>query len=214
VISDVICPWCYIGKRQLEKALNALNDRYEMTVTWRPFQLNPTMPSEGMDRQAYRAAKFGSAEAAQSRDSRVVSTGALEGILFAFDQIKRTPNTFDAHRLIWLAQRENVQDVVVERLFQSYFIEAADVGDRQTLIHIGKLAGLAESDVETFLNSDEGVDAVREDNQRSRQRGVQSVPSFQLNGVMLRSGVEDADALVRALEQAAKSIHQSSEHRK
>ena len=131
VVSDVVCPWCFIGKRRLEKAL-ALLDRQDATIRWKPFQLNPTTPKEGMDRQAYRIRKFGSLAYSQQLEARVAAAGAEEGIEFRFDQIKRTPNTLEAYRLIWFAGREQgqdgrnvltVQNVVVENLFRAYFLD-------------------------------------------------------------------------------------------
>src|SRR5947209_17108367 len=121
VISDVICPWCYIGKRRLEKAVAALDLQVE--VRWLPFQLNPAMPKEGVSRREYRTRKFGSWERSLELDARVVAVGEAEGISFALDRIERTPNTLDAHRLIWLAGEQGIQDAVVEALFRAYFIE-------------------------------------------------------------------------------------------
>jgi predicted DsbA family dithiol-disulfide isomerase len=121
VISDVVCPWCFIGKRRLEKAIAILDRQQEVRVRWLPFQLNPQMSKEGTSRRAYRTKKFGSWERSQELDAKVVAVGKSEGINFAFDRIEGTPNTFDAHRLIWLADREGVQDAVVEALFQAYF---------------------------------------------------------------------------------------------
>src|SRR4029077_5692503 len=126
--SDVICPWCFIGKRRLENALRTLPGDVETQVVWHPFELNPEMPRGGIDRRAYRQAKFGSPEASRALDARPAAAGATEGIVFAFDRILRTPNTFDAHRLIWLAQRESRQDPIVEALFRGYFLEGADLG--------------------------------------------------------------------------------------
>ena len=130
VISDVICPWCYIGKRRLERAVRDLGGRHEVRVRWHPFQLNPTMPEGGMDRKDYRTAKFGSWERSQALDAQVAAAGIAEGIAFAFDRIGRTPNTLDAHRLIALAGERGVQDAVVEAFFRGYFAEARDLGDR------------------------------------------------------------------------------------
>ncbi len=142
IVSDVVCPWCYVGKRRLERALQTLDGRYEYRVTWRPFELNPGMPPEGMDRRQYLEGKFGSAPAVRQLEARVAAAGSEEGLDFAFDKIRRTPNTFDAHRLIWLAQREGLQDAVVEGLFRGYFIEGADLSRRETLIEIAGKAGL------------------------------------------------------------------------
>jgi predicted DsbA family dithiol-disulfide isomerase len=169
VISDVICPWCYIGKRRLEKAIAALDGPVE--VRWLPFQLNPAMPKEGISRRAYRTTKFGSWERSQELDARVVAVGQSEGIHFAFDRIGRTPNTLDAHRLIGLAERQGVQDAVVEALFRAYFTEGRDIGNRQTLLDMAAEAGLDRHEAEAMLNSEDGLEAVKEaDAQANRWR--------------------------------------------
>ena len=130
----MICPWCYIGKRRLEKAIAAHGGPVQ--VRWLPFQLNPTMPKEGISRREYRTKKFGSWERSQELDAKVAAAGKAEGIHFAFDQIERTPNTLDAHRLIWLADKEGVQDAVVEALFRAYFTDGRDISNRQTLLDV------------------------------------------------------------------------------
>jgi predicted DsbA family dithiol-disulfide isomerase len=127
VISDVICPWCYIGKRRLERAIATVRDQHEVRVRWLPFQLNPTMPKEGIARRDYRIRKFGSWERSQELDAKVVAVGKDEGISFAFDRIERTPNTWDAHRLIGLAGTEGIQDAVVEAMFRAYFTQGRDL---------------------------------------------------------------------------------------
>src|SRR3954464_14907495 len=121
IISDVICPWCFIGKRRLEKAVAALDGAHEVRVRWLPFQLNPQMPPEGVSRREYRTRKFGSWERSLELDAQVAAAGEGEGIHFAFERMERTPNTLDAHRLIWLAEQEGIQDAVVEALFRAYF---------------------------------------------------------------------------------------------
>src|ERR1700704_2966728 len=131
IVSDVICPWCFIGKRRFEKALRQAPQTIQAEVHWRPFELNPDMPAEGTDRKLYRTRKFGSWQRSQALDAQLAEAGAGEGILFAFDRMERTPNTFEAHRLIWLAGRQGVQDAVVEALFQAYFINAQDLGNRE-----------------------------------------------------------------------------------
>jgi predicted DsbA family dithiol-disulfide isomerase len=151
VISDVICPWCFIGKRRLEKAAAAVEGRHEVRVRWLPFQLNPTMPKDGISRREYRTRKFGSWERSLELDAKVVEAGKSEGIHFAFDRIERTPNTFDAHRLIWLADREGVQGAVVEALFRAYFAEGRDIGNRQALIDVAADAGLDRHQAEAVL---------------------------------------------------------------
>src|SRR5690348_11945750 len=160
VISDVIFPWCYIGKRRLEKAAASFGG--PVTVRWHPFQLNPRMPKEGISRREYRTRKFGSWQRSQELDARVVAVGESEGIQFAFDRIERTPNTLDAHRLIWLAGKEGVQDEVVEALFRAYFTEARDISNRETLLDVVTEAGLARGKAEVALNGSDGLEAVQE----------------------------------------------------
>ena len=141
IVSDTICPWCYIGKRRFERALQ-ISGRTDVALSWRPFQLNPDMPREGMDRAEYMAMKFGSGRKADEIYRRVTEAGVAEGIDFRFDKIKRTPNTTDAHRLLLYAQGAKRQEAMLNRLFEGYFTEGADIGDTETLI---TLAGDAES---------------------------------------------------------------------
>jgi len=151
VVSDVVCPWCYIGKRRLEKALALVGGNLAPQVTWLPFQLNPGMPAEGMPRAEYRRAKFGSVERGRQLDARVAAEGRSEGIAFALERIERTPNTFAAHQLIDLAQQAGVGGAVVDALFRAYFEEARDVGDRGVLLAIAESAGLARAQAEADL---------------------------------------------------------------
>jgi predicted DsbA family dithiol-disulfide isomerase len=200
VVSDVICPWCFIGKRRLEKALRTLPGDVETQVVWHPFELNPEMPRAGIDRRAYRQAKFGSAEASQALDARLTAAGATEGIVFAFDRILRTPNTFDAHRLIWLAQRESLLDPIVEALFRGYFLEGADIGARATLVDIAVASGLNRDRVDGFLESDEGGAAVRQAEAEARRLGIHGVPHFIINGKYAISGAQSAEILAAAFD--------------
>ncbi len=140
VISDVICPWCFIGKRRLEKAIAAHGE--PVKVQWHAFQLNPAMPKEGISRREYRIRKFGSWERSMQLDTNIVATGKDEGIHFNFDRMERTPNTVDAHRLVWLADKEGVQDAVVEALFLAYFTDGRDISSQQTLLEVVAEAGL------------------------------------------------------------------------
>ncbi len=177
VVSDVVCPWCFIGKGRLEKALGLLG-RTGAGIRWKAFQLNPGAPKEGMDRAAYRTRKFGSLAYARQLEARVEGAGAEDGIAFRFDRIERVPNTLDAHRLIWLAGREGVQDAVVERLFHAYFIDAEDVGNSQVLQRIGKESGLDPAVVEALFTSDLGRSEVLAEESQARTRGVDGVPTF------------------------------------
>ena len=203
VVSDVICPWCYIGKRRLERAVDMAADRHAFTVAWRPFQLNPAMPAEGMDRAAYLAAKFGDANGARDSYRRIESIGAELGIAFRFDRIRRTPNTLDSHRLIRFGQRAGRQQETVEALFEAYFTGGIDLGDRTSLIEIAEGAGCDPQAVEPYLASDEDRAAVIADDESARRMGIDGVPSFIFNRALLLPGAADPETLLAAFEQVA-----------
>jgi predicted DsbA family dithiol-disulfide isomerase len=201
IVSDAICPWCYIGKRQLERALPVLvNEGLTFTIRWNPFQLNPEMPKQGVPRPTYRAAKFGSAERAAELDRRVTEAAANVGLEFHLDRIERTPNTLDAHRLIWLAERQGKQNECVERLFQAYFTEGRDIGDPGVLADCADSAGV--EDALGFLNSDIARAEILEIDRAVRNAGVNGVPSFFLNGYGLFSGAVPAEQMAEALRRA------------
>jgi predicted DsbA family dithiol-disulfide isomerase len=200
VVSDVICPWCFIGKRRLEKALRALGDQVEAQVVWHPFELNPEMPREGIDRRGYREAKFGGLEASRALDARLTAAGAHEGIPFAFDRIRRTPNTLDGHRLIWFAQREALQDPIVEALFRKYFLEGEDIGQRETLVDVAAASGLSSGLVDRFLQSDDGVADVWRAEAEAWSLGIHGVPHFIIDGKYAISGAQSAEILAAVFE--------------
>ena len=202
VISDVICPWCYIGKRRLEKAIAARRGQRAVRVRWHPFQLNPHMPKEGMNRKEYRTAKFGSWERSLALDAQVAAAGRAEGIPFAHDKIERTPNTLDAHRLIWLAEKVGVQNAVVEALFRAYFTEGRDISRAAVLFDVVAEAGLDRNRAEAVLNSDEGLAAIQAAEEQGRRAGVQGVPYFLINGTLALSGAREPSAFLDAFEQA------------
>lgn len=203
VISDVICPWCFIGKRRLEKAIAAHGE--PVKVQLHAFQLNPAMPKEGISRREYRIRKFGSWERSMQLDANIVAAGKVEGILFDFDRMERTPNTVDAHRLIWLADKEGVQDAVVEALFLAYFTEGRDISNRQTLIDVVAEAGLDRKRAEAVLDGDEGLDAVKDAGDEARRLRVDSVPFFVVNGKITLSGAQQPDTFLEAFRQACGS---------
>jgi predicted DsbA family dithiol-disulfide isomerase len=202
VVSDVICPWCFIGKRRLEKALSMLGQPAGVRVVWKPFQLNPHMPVQGVERRTYRTAKFGSWERSQALDAQVAAAGADEGIAFAFDKMTRTPNTLDAHRLIWLARETNVQDAIVETLFRAYFIEGLNLNDRPTLLALAVQSGIPATHVEPLLAGEEGRAEVLEEEDLSKALGVNGVPSLFLNGQPTFSGAVAAPLLADAIRRA------------
>jgi len=196
IVSDVICPWCFIGKRRFERALRLLPRETQIEVHWRPFQLNPDMPLEGIDRKLYRTRKFGSWERSQALDAQLAENGAGEGIQFAFDRMERTPNTFEAHRLILLAGEQGVQDGVVEALFQAYFVNAMDIGNREVLAGIATAAGM---DARDFLESERGRQEVGAEESWARRLGVQGVPFFLINGVAAISGAQQPEIIAATL---------------
>ena len=183
IASDVVCPWCYIGKRRLEKALESLKGEVEARIEWLPFQLNPDMPAGGIARADYRRAKFGSLEKGRALDARVAQEGAGEGIAFAFERMQRTPNTIAAHQLIDLAQKQDKGNAVVDALFRAYFEEAKDIGDVEVL------KGIAEREGVTGWPEKENTGEVKEKEERVRDLGISGVPTFIFER---RSGVSGA----------------------
>lgn len=201
VYSDVICPWCYVGKRRLERALKAWNGSAPVNIHWRPFELNPAMPKNGMDRRQYLDTKFGGPEAARAIYDQVAAAGAAEYIPFAFDRIARTPNTFAAHRLIWLAGQQGKQDELVEVLFRRYFVEGGDIGSLETLSQAAAQAGLDQTATETFLTGDEGVGEVKAEEAAGHRLGIRGVPYFVFNGTSALSGAQPPEQFVAVFQQ-------------
>ena len=197
VVSDVICPWCYIGKRRLEKALALLDEGVAPEIRWLPFQLNPDMPPEGIERAEYRRAKFGSIERGRELDARVAAEGQREGIAFAFDRMQRTPNTVAAHKLIELAQKQGRAGEVVDALFRAYFELAEDIGDGAVLARIATAATVQGWPTE----ADGGRVAALEESMRGL--GISAVPTFIFDRKLGVSGAQPPDALAAAMREAA-----------
>ena len=201
VISDVICPWCFLGKRRLDKAIGLLAD-IKVEVNWRPFFLDPTIPAEGMSRKTYLENKFGT-ERLKTIHDPLIAAGKADGVPYAFDKITRTPNTMDAHRLIRWSHAGGKQHDVSERLFMAYFSLGLDIGDRAVLVKIAGEAGMDESEVSTKLESDTDIDAVNAEVERAYRMGVTGVPCFifaQKQGLM---GAQPAEQLVTAIRALA-----------
>ncbi len=201
VTSDVVCPWCYIGKRRLEKAL-AVGGHTNAIVRWHPFQLNPQIPKEGIDRQQYRIAKFGSLERSRALEAQVIQAARGDGLTFALDKIARTPNTLDAHRLIRLAGQEGIQDAVMEALFRAYFTEGKNIGDPSSLLAIVTQAGLDRAKAEALLAGSEDLPAIAAEEEKAHRAGVQGVPYFVINKQLSLSGARDPGTFLAAFEQA------------
>ena len=202
VISDVICPWCFIGKRRLEKAIAAIQGEHEVKVNWLPYQLNPIMPPEGISRREYRIKKFGSWERSQELDANVADSGKAEGIDFAFHRMERTPNTVDAHRLIWHAGQQGCQDAVVESLFLSYFTFGKDLSNRLILIDVVTEAGLSRQLAEELLDGDGGISEMAESKILATELGVDGVPFFIVNRKVALAGAQPPEAFLETFRQA------------
>ena len=196
IISDPICPWCYIGKARLDAALAKAGNPFE--ITWHPFQLNPDMPSEGMDRRAYLEGKFGKEQAtafyAQIEDAAIQS-----GLDVDFAKIARTPNTIDAHRLIRWARTDDLQHAVGSVLFRLYFKEGRDISDHTVLLDAADESGMDRALVARLLASDADIDDVKAEDANGRQMGVSGVPCFIIGGKFAVQGAQDVETWVKII---------------
>ena len=199
IVSDAVCPWCYIGKRNLEAALADLPD-IEVDIRWRPYQLDATIPPEGLERRAYMQRKFGNR--IDEIHQRLTQAGAAAGLDFAFDDIERSPNTLDAHRLIRWAASANAQDAIVERLFHDFFVAGKDIGDRNVLLDAARDCGMDPKIVGELLDGDADKESVREEIASAQSIGVTGVPFFILDGKFALPGAQPADVLKRAIGKA------------
>jgi len=200
VVSDVVCPWCYLGKKRLEAALATSGDQAE--IRWRPYQLDPTIPPEGLDRKAYMEAKFGKGDRLKQAHDHLMEKGAELGLAYDFDAIKRAPNTLDAHRLIRWALAAGVQDQVVTRLFALYFEEGRDISDRGLLAKAAGEAGMDAAEVRATLDTDQDVDGVRQEIAQAQKIGVTGVPFFIFAGKLALPGAQEPSVMIEALKQA------------
>ncbi len=203
VISDVMCPWCYIGKRRLEKALAMVPD-VPVDIRWRPFQLDHTIPETGMDRKEYLRKKFGSDEQAAQVYGPVRAAGKDEEIPFEFDKITVSPNTLNAHRIIRWAMAEGVQNAVVERLFQLYFVEGANLTDKTVLADAAVEAGLERPVVERLLESDADLEETKAEISQAQQMGVTGVPAFIIGNRYAVMGAREPEAIAQAISEVVK----------
>src|SRR6266436_252024 len=160
IYSDLICPWCYIGRRRLEAGINLLGTSEPPNILWRPFELNPEMPKTGLDRKTYRSAKFGSWERSQAMDREVAEIGRTLGLEFNYDRVLITPNTRAGHRLLWWARDKGLQDALADALSRAYFTEGRDIGKNEVLTKIAAEAGLSATDFRRFVGSDKGLEEV------------------------------------------------------
>jgi predicted DsbA family dithiol-disulfide isomerase len=211
VVSDVVCPWCYIGKKRLETAIDSLSDQYEVDIHFQPFELNPDMPQEGRDQKEYLANKFGSAERYEELTQHVTTVASKEGLNFNFADQQVSPNTFDAHRLIWLAEKEGVQPPVKEALMSAYFEKGIDLSKKANLIDVVASAGLDREKATQLLSSEEGIAEVKLLEQTNYQRRISGVPFYIINNKYGISGAQPAEVFVQALTQVGKELQLEGE---
>ncbi|MDA9301746.1 MAG: DsbA family oxidoreductase [Rhodobacterales bacterium] len=192
IISDPICPWCYIGKTRLDRALE-LNPTHNFIIEWHPFQLNPAMPKDGMDRREYLEAKFGGQKEAIEVYSNIDKTATETGLSLNFGGIKRTPNTIDAHRLIHWAGIEGRQNSIIDRLFKAYFQEGRDISEHSVLTRIASAAGMDQDVVRNLLKSDADKEDIKARDTDARKRGIQGVPAFVVANEYVIQGAQTID---------------------
>lgn len=201
VVSDIVCPWCYVGKRRLRRAIDLMPGS-SIDVQWRPFRLDSTIPTGGIPRQEYLTRKFGSVEAAAPMYEQLTRIGPEEGISFHFDRITRSPNTVNAHRLIKWATADGIADDVVERLFEAYFSEGLDVGDTEVLARLAEEAGFTGKPVNERLDTDEDRDQTVAEIEHATHTGVNGVPCFIIDRRIVVMGAHPPETLVQAMEEA------------
>ena len=206
IVSDTVCPWCFIGKRRIGRAM-AMRPHVNFDVFWRPYRLDPTIPREGVDRRAYLKAKFGDSPRSSAMGDAIRAEGAGEGIEFAFDKIAKSPNTLDSHRLVRWAASAGVQDDMVERLFRAYFIDGRDVGDPAVLSAIAGEAGMDGELVATLLAGDADLEAVEREAGFANEMGISGVPTFIFDSKFMISGAREAELLVRVIDKALEAAN-------
>ena len=205
VVSDVVCPWCFLGKQRLDKAIESVKDDLSVSVTFRPYQLNPDMPSEGADHKKHLAEKLGGTDAVERAHTMLAGLGREDGIAFDFPAVKISPNTLDAHRLLRWAMIEgsHVQSRVAVALFKAYFEEGRNVGDRTVLLDIAEQSGMDRAVVTALFSAGADVDSVKEEIGMARDMGVTGVPCFIIDNKYAVMGAQSVDVLTNAFREIA-----------
>jgi predicted DsbA family dithiol-disulfide isomerase len=211
VVSDVVCPWCYIGKRRLEGAIKALENKFDFEVAYYPFELDPEAPAEGREHKTHLVNKFGGEERYNQLTDQVTRVAATEGVTFNYDKQFVSPNTRNAHRLIQLAKDDNKQLALVEALFKAYFTDGIDLSKKENLIKVAVLAGLDEKKTEQFLNSDTGTVEVAMAEQELQRLGITGVPFYIIEDKYGVSGAQPTEAFIKAFEDIGREISSTGE---
>jgi predicted DsbA family dithiol-disulfide isomerase len=208
ILSDPICPWCYVGKANLDRALSARPD-HPFAIEWHPYQLNPDMPPEGMDRREYLETKFGGKNGAVQAYAPVVEAASAAGLNINFEGIETTPNTLDAHRLIHWAGLEGRQTAAVSALFKAYFVEARDIGNRDVLGDIAEGIGLDRAMTDRLLTSDADADEIRARDAHARERGVTGVPTFLIANQHVVPGAQPPDLWEKVIDDIQAQVNEA-----
>ena len=206
IFSDTICPWCYIGKKRLDNAI-IKHSHLEFKQTWRPFQLNPGMAPDGMDRQEYLVSKFGSADAAKTVYENIREEGLKEGIDFNFDSIEVTPNSFNSHRLLAIAYEKNIQEQVLDDLFESYFLKGEDIGNPNVLLSIAVNNSIDEDRFKNYLSNKDNIEPLANEELQARKMGIDSVPTFIVNKQIVINGAQTSENFELIFQKLSGSIN-------
>lgn len=211
IVSDVVCPWCYIGKRRIERAMNALNSKYDFEVEYHPFELNPQMPAEGMNQKAYLSAKFGGEDRYNQITAQTTATAAREGLAFDFSIQQVSPNTRNAHRIIQYAKQQGLQPAVKEAFMKAYFEQGVDLSKSENLVSVAVSAGLSQDAVEQLLASDQGLAEVIHAERELQKIGISGVPFYIINNKYGVSGAQPSETFMQAFEDISKEISAAGE---
>jgi len=196
IVSDIVCPWCAIGYKKLSEAMTQLDDEISFEVNWKPYELHPDIPEEGFDKKEYYKIKFGKSSGSNDRFNFISDEGKKVGLEFNFKKSKNLPNTFLAHRLLWLSRSKNIQDNLAEDLFYAYFTEGRDVGNKDVLIEIASENGLNREEIRKFFQTNIGYDEVLREENRAREMNIFSVPTYIFNKKYLLVGGQEPDTFV------------------
>jgi predicted DsbA family dithiol-disulfide isomerase len=211
IISDVVCPWCYIGKRRIEKAMHALADKYDFEVEYYPFELNPQMPLEGVDQKEYLSAKFGGEDRYNKITASTTAAAAQEGLHFDFSKQKISPNTRDAHRIIQFAKQASKQPEVKEAFMKAYFEQGVDLSKKENLVSIAVNAGLSKQVVEALLSTNEGLAEIEHTEHELQKLGISGVPFYIINKKYGVSGAQASETFIKTFEDLGKEAFASGE---
>lgn len=211
VVSDVVCPWCYIGKRRLEKAVDQLADKYDFDITYHPFELNPQMPPEGANQREYLTKKFGSAERYEEITKHVTDVAAIEGLTFNFEKQKVAPNTRNAHRVIELAKQEGKQLAAKEAFMKAYFTDGLDLSKNENIVQVAEQVGLNKVFVGNLLSTEEGLAEVELAEKEMQKLGITGVPFYIIDNKYGISGAQPSETFIQAIEEVGSKLQLSGE---